>query len=496
MGKGSKQSAPEYDPSYFTEMPPILQWVVGVFILTPLVIISTAIGFIFSIPLYVRMLPWDYVVCRPHRFILSGFMLFGKIVFEWIASRGFGSLIFARSVSNDLHPRSWQLPYSIRVRCRILLILQRYFGMTTFMGMEKKLYADALAYCKKNPPTPEQMNLKIPRVDASKITPQEFYEKYVKSPHPVIFTGLNKDSGAVKKWCNLEYFEKYKDAIAPVTETGESPDVERLKFGDYLAWVKRNINTELAEREDPKYLANFANLFNWHPELVDDLDVKKMAKWLGPTNNELIGCHFFLGLKDTATPFHCANTMNWFVQVLGKKKWTFVHPEHTMMIYPIYTHDVFYTGSMMEYPEPEQEIMDMDFPLWKYCPRYEAILEPGDVLLNPSWYWHRIQNVSQVTIGCATRWKILPPMKSNVLNDVMLSFCARFWSNALILLSRKRGAEPKLTDETTLTLDQRLSRFSQGQELANLKRPSVKSGKYTKHPWSTRPLSATTNKAN
>jgi hypothetical protein len=462
----------------------LLQWIIGIFVLTPIVIICTAIGFVLSIPLYVRMLPWDYVAFRPHRFILSGLMLFGKIVREWIMSRAFGGMIFAKSVSCDTHPRSWQLPYGIRVRFRILWILQRYFGMDKFLGMEKKVYADALAYCKKNPPTKEQIHLEIPRVNPDEITPEEFYEKYVKSPHPVILTGMNKNSDCVKKWGNLDYFYKFKDAVAPVTETGESPDVERLKFGDYIDWVKANRNTELEDRKDHKYLANFANLFNWHPELVDELDVKKMSKWLGPTNNALLGCHFFLGLKDTATPFHCANTMNWFVQVVGQKRWTFVHPEHTMFLYPIYSHDVFYTGSMLEYPEPEKEIMDMDFPLWQYCPRYEAILNPGDVLLNPSWYWHRINN-DNMTIGCATRWSILPPMDTNVFNDLLLSFCARFWSNALILLSRKQGCEPKLTDETTLTIDQRLSRFHQGKTLALLKRPSVITGKYTKHPWCT-----------
>eukprot|EP00736_Rhodelphis_marinus_P014581 Rmarinus@m.19545 len=484
MAKSSKKEAGDcpYADNFWTEPPALVQWAFGLLVMTPLIWTLTIPGLILSIPLFMRMIPWNYVMTRPHRFVFACLLLSMKVLREWVVTRAYGRIFIGRSVGTDTHPRPWQLPYSLRVRYRFLLLFQRYFGMTRLRWFEHALQNEALEYCKKNPPKPEHVVRKIPEIDPTTITPEEFYEKYVKNPHPVILKGMNKNSEAVKKW-SVDYFMKYKDDIAPVQEHGESPDVERLCFGDYLQWVKRNENTTLEEREESKYLANFANLFNWHPELVKELDVEKMSKWLGPTGNRLLGCHMFIGLKDTATPFHSANTMNWFCMVRGRKKWTFVHPENDLMIYPLYSHDVFYTGSMLEYPEPPSEVMEMDFPLWKYCPRYEAIVEDGDVMLNPSWYWHRIQNIDKITIGCATRWRITPPMDINLLDDTFLTFCARFWANAMIYLSKKEGEEPLLTDETTLTLDQRLSRFLLGKQLADQKRPSIQQGIYKNHPF-------------
>jgi hypothetical protein len=44
------------------------------------------------------------------------------------------------------------------------------------------------------------------------------------------------------------------------------------------------------------------------------------------------------------------------------------------------------------------------FPLFKYCPVYTSVLEPGDVLFNPPWWWHSIKNITPKTVGIATRW--------------------------------------------------------------------------------------------
>ena len=45
------------------------------------------------------------------------------------------------------------------------------------------------------------------------------------------------------------------------------------------------------------------------------------------------------------------------------------------------------------------------YPLMMSCPRVEVVLEPGDVLINPPWWWHEIENVSETTVAVATRWK-------------------------------------------------------------------------------------------
>jgi ribosomal protein L16 Arg81 hydroxylase len=144
-----------------------------------------------------------------------------------------------------------------------------------------------------------------------------------------------------------------------------------------------------------------------------------------------------------------------------------------LMMYPVVTSDVFYGGCMMPFPEPDSETMDEDFPLWRYCPRYETVLEPGDVLFNPSWWWHRIMNESSPTIGCATRWVIIPNLSTNTLFDFYHQWCSYFFCNALTLIGKRAFRQPTLTDETTLTVAQRRARAHLVQELHAQKRPSL-----------------------
>jgi hypothetical protein len=42
--------------------------------------------------------------------------------------------------------------------------------------------------------------------------------------------------------------------------------------------------------------------------------------------------------------------------------------------------------------------------LFQYCPVYTAVLEPGDVLFNPPFWWHSIKNITETSTAVASRW--------------------------------------------------------------------------------------------
>lgn len=447
-------------------------WLVGLFVITPVVLVLGAIGTILSIPVFLRWTPWK-LARRPVIFLLVIFFQLVRNILAWIQTCAYGRVFFGESSSYDHHPQPWLLPYGLRVRYRFLLTAQRYFGMLRFQGWENKLRAEALEYCRKNPPRTEQVHMEIPRVKAGEISAAEFYQKYIKNPHPVIITGLKSDSQAVKNW-TPEYFRKYSEDVAPLqTDNEDDLYAKTSKFGDYLDYIKANMNVPLAERP-MLYLANFANLANKHPELIEELGARKMSEWMpGAMKTDMVGIHLFIGLSGTHTPFHCANTPNWFFQVQGRKLWTFVHPEHMMMMYPVVTSDVFYGGCMMQFPEPPSAVMGEDFPLWQYCPRYETVLEPGDVLFNPSWWWHRIMNESSPTIGCASRWIILPSTPTNTLFDFFHQWSSYFFCNAMHLIGKRAFRQPALTDETTLTVAQRRARVELLKAMHYQKRPTL-----------------------
>ena len=42
--------------------------------------------------------------------------------------------------------------------------------------------------------------------------------------------------------------------------------------------------------------------------------------------------------------------------------------------------------------------------LYATLPRFCVTLEPGDALLSPSWWWHRVENLARVNVGVSSRW--------------------------------------------------------------------------------------------
>ena len=59
------------------------------------------------------------------------------------------------------------------------------------------------------------------------------------------------------------------------------------------------------------------------------------------------------------------------------------------------------TFSLCPYPDDYDREF---FPAFAHCPIFEVTLEPGDLLLNPPWWWHAVRNVSETTVGVASRW--------------------------------------------------------------------------------------------
>jgi hypothetical protein len=109
----------------------------------------------------------------------------------------------------------------------------------------------------------------------------------------------------------------------------------------------------------------------------------------------------FVGRQGTGSPFHHAAVYNMFYQIDGQKQWWFVDPYDTYLAYPLAALGKAASFSMCLWPN---EYNKAAFPLFQYCPVYTTILNPGDVLFNPPWWWHSIKNVSETTVAVASRW--------------------------------------------------------------------------------------------
>jgi hypothetical protein len=146
------------------------------------------------------------------------------------------------------------------------------------------------------------------------------------------------------------------------------------------------------------YLHNSEKLFNKYPELRKLFQYERLEPYL----KMKVGYEqFFVGRRGTGSPFHNAAVFNMFYQINGTKKWWFIDPYDTMLAYPLAICGRAAGFICCLWPN---EYNEAAFPLFKYCPVYQAELQPGDVLFNPPWWWHSIKNTSETTVAVASRW--------------------------------------------------------------------------------------------
>lgn len=227
----------------------------------------------------------------------------------------------------------------------------------------------------------------LDELDAREASDEEiaaFLARHVETCTPCVLRGHAAETTAARTW-SVDWFVREHGATrVPVSRS------DREEFGGTLAELD----------EATSYLQNCDSVFAACPELLEHLQMDRLERLLPG----LIYVHpqLFLGRDGLGSPFHCAPVWNLFHLFEGRKRWTFVHPGHIAFMYPqvvpwIYTPITSHVGF-----GDEDDLRRC--PLYERCPRYEVTLEPGDVLLNPPWWWHSVRNSPGPSCAVATRW--------------------------------------------------------------------------------------------
>jgi hypothetical protein len=222
-----------------------------------------------------------------------------------------------------------------------------------------------------------------------------FMQEFVRKSHPVVFEGAAKDWECCRKWSFAWIKRQYgHDDVMLVDHANQDRNpldkpIEHLTLGDLIDGI---------DDGSLKY-ARFHPLLQRHPELRLDIDQAWLKAHL--TNRRTSWLHFytlFLGGKGTDTAIHCAGNENLFVQIQGQKKWRLYPVEHTPIFDPPANRSLYkYTSFQADGPDFER------YPMAHHMDWYETVLEPGDVLYNPPYYWHHVSNpTSSIGVGC--RW--------------------------------------------------------------------------------------------
>jgi hypothetical protein len=251
----------------------------------------------------------------------------------------------------------------------------------------------------------ESPELKIAELHANNFTKEDVQRLSHGFTVPVIIREVLVNSSAVAEWPNQEFWTtKYpKEEILCGTLDFVRDSCTIQDFYDEIA------------QNRPFYIAGASKIFTRNPDLAAMVEDERL-KLLEPSGR--VSTQLFMGLADAGSDIHCAIGVNIFRQIVGSKKWWFLPPSMTPFIKPSINVNGFsaHTHTMVG-KNGEQES-----PWMKKLERYTAVLNPGDVLINPPWYWHGILNQpgeapNSLIVGVPTRYGgrdgIMAAIKSN-----------------------------------------------------------------------------------
>mmetsp|Transcript_20925 Transcript_20925/g.31896 ORF Transcript_20925/g.31896 Transcript_20925/m.31896 type:complete len:362 (+) Transcript_20925:149-1234(+) len=233
--------------------------------------------------------------------------------------------------------------------------------------------------------------------------------------HPAVVRGLFDGTPARTKWPQKGYLSsKLGEHIVPLVVNAKvgTAQSDRITgpFGTFMEEILSNQDSKsyLFFPVKSRFQFNGSDvgamdrLIADVDEVVhDDLELESRV-WPGfaknsTTHKGFVGSQIIAGRgtkstkTTTGTGWHCAPGNNWFAQVAGTKRWYFMDPKHSAFMHPLRggTVNMMAGQSMGDYFER--------LPL-KY-----ADIRAGDMLYNPDWYWHTIQNREGLAIGCPIR---------------------------------------------------------------------------------------------
>lgn len=311
------------------------------------------------------------------------------------------SLITSEPINAAINSDYVELGYVRSLKFKFIYVMRfimkdNFLFQSWLKTLQDELLVDLKA---RNAPHGNATTYKIPTFEFKDMDPMVFFRDYVTQGKPCI---LKNTPIKAMKWTTEVLAQK----------AGNFRTNMRCMDGSVQNYtLKQYVDSRNGDRAC--YFDNNANIFEEYPELEEELEMNKFYVHMSGANNNknYLFSQMFMSVFDTTGAlFHCANYNNLFFMIQGRKKWTFIDPSNSFLMYPFFN-DMFkdskswLTWFITHHPNAQQ-LIDTHFPLFNYAPKYVAILEPGDILINPTWNWHEVENIDKDSIGIASRWLI------------------------------------------------------------------------------------------
>ena len=222
----------------------------------------------------------------------------------------------------------------------------------------------------------------------SRVSRDEFFERYVRGCRPVVLTDLARDWPAMQRWSFAEFKRRY-GALAVQVQSGRDSDanfeinkVQHRRETNFAAFVDRILTS--TETNDEYLTAN--NELLRRPEFNGLLDE------VGPLPDFCIAsalrhsAFLWVGPAGTRTPLHHDTVMLFHTQIVGRKRWRFVSPlsgPHLYNDYDVYSPVNFESLDLQRFPDAAKvKVLDV-------------VVEPGETIFLPLAWWHQVTSLDK-----------------------------------------------------------------------------------------------------
>ncbi|MBW8779064.1 MAG: cupin-like domain-containing protein [Burkholderiales bacterium] len=222
----------------------------------------------------------------------------------------------------------------------------------------------------------------------SRVSREEFLERYVRGCRPVVLTDMARDWPAMQRWSFAEFKRRYGSMTVQVQAGRESDadfEVNKVKhrrdtnFAAFLDRVSTSgvtndeyltANNELLRR--PEFMGLLDEVGPL-PDICDQSMLKRAASlWIGPAG--------------TRTPLHHDTLMLLHTQIVGRKRWRFVSPLSGPHLY----------NEIDVYSPVDFENLDLQrFPDAAKVKVLDVVVEPGETMFLPLAWWHQVTSLDK-----------------------------------------------------------------------------------------------------
>jgi len=321
---------------------------------------------------------------------------------RWFGLKG----LFFPQINDTIHNSGFHIPSDIQRRFRRVMFWRTMFkNPFLWEKSAQRVHEDMMGYIRQNnwKPVPTTTPDVVEWSDIFK-SKNDFYREYVVKQKPCIIKNAPYD----RKLWTTEYIRSiWGDrpmVVHDMAEQGKSHTmtleemIEFNKKGDGCAYMSFNrtffdVNRELLN--GTMCAEEFQDLLKKRKTISGDLRVEGQLFISTESTHPT--------MKLAHTYMHCANNINMFFNIEGRKRWVLVDPEFSLCVYP----STFFRRTAAFFSlikAPAQADSEMSrFPLYEYCPKYDVDLEEGDVLFIPCWWWHSIDTLTPATLSIAER---------------------------------------------------------------------------------------------